>query len=411
MHLVFLNQYFPPDDAPTGRVLAAVAEELRRNGHEVTVLCSAAGGYTGVPASGECLSGHRLENESRVRVIRLGATAFGRGSFVGKLVDYLSFYLGVVWRLATLRPGPDRVVALTTPPLLSLLARGGSKLRGGDHAHWVMDLYPDVMVAHGMLRAEGVAHRGLRALARWGLGGGRNAGVLVLGPDMAERTARLVEHGAVDWVPLWATASETDEAALEVQGNRLRRERGWDGLVMMYSGNMGLGHRFHEFLEAARLAEVGERWVFFGGGKRRGEVQAFSEAHPDARLELHDYVSHETLAAHLRSADVHLASLEPGWEGTMVPSKLQGIAAVGRPILFVGSDRSSIGRWIAEGGAGWVVPPEDSAAMRKAIREAADPGQRARRGEAAAALARKLFQADRNIARSAAFLSRSDDRA
>ena len=46
MHLVFLNQYYPPDVAPTGVMLEAVVEELARQGHAVTVLC-AAGGYAG----------------------------------------------------------------------------------------------------------------------------------------------------------------------------------------------------------------------------------------------------------------------------------------------------------------------------------------------------------------------------
>jgi colanic acid biosynthesis glycosyl transferase WcaI len=46
MHLVFLNQYYPPDAAPTGVMLAAVVEELAAQGHKVTVIC-AEGGYAG----------------------------------------------------------------------------------------------------------------------------------------------------------------------------------------------------------------------------------------------------------------------------------------------------------------------------------------------------------------------------
>ncbi len=227
MHLVFLNQYYPPDAAPTGVMLQAVAEECARQGHQVTVIC-ADGGYAGgggvvgsrlsvVSEDGEeeelsvvscSLSERKLASAqaqpttdnrqpttpspTSLRIHRLPATRFGRGTFVGKLLDYASYYVGVAWRLGTMNPRPDRIVALTTPPYLSVLARAVSKLRGADHAHWVMDLYPDVMVAHGMLAEGGWKHRLLAGIARWGFGGRRCAAVLTLGPDMAARCGGVV---------------------------------------------------------------------------------------------------------------------------------------------------------------------------------------------------------------------------
>jgi hypothetical protein len=219
MKIVFLNQYHPPDAAPTGVMLAAVAEELAAQGHEVTVIC-AEGGYAGGrdaftqashlsptarggngpqtkkedPSGGGPASRDEVGRmrKSDPTMLRIRATRFGRGTFGGKVMDYLSYYVGVAWKLLWLRPRPERIVALTTPPYLSVLARVLSKVRGGDHAHWVMDLYPDVMVAHGMLREGSAAHRLLAGLARWGFGGKRRAALLTLGPDMAERVGDMV---------------------------------------------------------------------------------------------------------------------------------------------------------------------------------------------------------------------------
>jgi hypothetical protein len=124
---------------------------------------------------------------------------------VGKLLDYASYYGGVVWKLGVMNQRPDRIVSLTTPPYLSVVARTVSWFRRADHAHWVMDLYPDVMVAHGMLREGGMLQRVLGGLARWGFGGKRCAAVLTLGPDMAERVGHYVSATSkqVEWVPLW----------------------------------------------------------------------------------------------------------------------------------------------------------------------------------------------------------------
>lgn len=210
MHFVFLNQYFPPDVAPTGVMLKAVAEALAEQGHHVSVLC-ATGGYAAGddPAAAAEPRSAAHHSGGEVHIIRLGATRFGRRTFAGKLADYAGYYLAVAWKLAVMRR-PERVVALTTPPYLSVLARVLSKLRGATHAHWLMDLYPDVMTAHGMLREDGPAHRILRGLARWGLGGGRSRALLTIGPDMAERLRMLVPDHAdqISWVPLWGTAAQ-----------------------------------------------------------------------------------------------------------------------------------------------------------------------------------------------------------
>ncbi|MCW1887330.1 glycosyltransferase family 4 protein [Luteolibacter flavescens] len=426
MHFVLLNQYYPADEAPTGLMLEAVAESLLAEGHRVTVLC-AAGGYAGDAGAPESApeNGTARSDARQVQVVRIGATKFGRGTFVGKLADYASYYLGVAWKLLTLDPKPDRVVALTTPPYLSVLARLVTKFRGADHAHWVMDLYPDVMVAHGMLREGSLQHRILSAFARFGFGGKRCATVITLGPDMAERVGRHMDAGkTVEWVPLWGTGESSNEEAgevpksigeLEAEGRALRRERGWadDEVVLMYSGNMGLGHRFGEFLAAVRTqvakgtaGKPGFRFVFFGGGKRRVEIERFIAEHPDMPVELHDYVPRRLLEAHLRSADIHLASLESSWSGTMLPSKLQGIFAVGRPVLFVGDVKSSTGRWSEESGGGWTVAPGDVEGLCRVIDEAAAPAVRLQKGNAARDYHERHFDRRVNSARLATLFSR-----
>ena len=176
MHLVFLNQYYPPDAAPTGVMLAAVAEELAAQGHEVTVIC-AEGGYANVerrtsnvehpttdgragfthpadlspsargkegspkknvdPAIAGRPSAEKMGHlrKGAPTVLRIRATRFGRGTFLGKVVDYLSYYVGVAWRLAVMRPRPERIVALTTPPYLSVFGAGDVEVpRGGSCA-------------------------------------------------------------------------------------------------------------------------------------------------------------------------------------------------------------------------------------------------------------------------------------
>lgn len=411
MHFVFINQYYPPDAAPTGIMLVRVVQEIVEAGHQVTVIC-AKGGYASKGDDDKELKRAEELQQDGVKVVRVGATSFGRGSFIGKLVDYVSFYVGVVLALVGLSHKPDKIVALTTPPYLSILARVFSKRHGCGHSHWVMDLYPDVMVAHGMLKSGSVLHRLLAALARWGFGGQRCSEVISLGPDMAQRVACYLDEGKTSpWIPLWSGSNTSSTVPDEVMS--LRESRGWreEDLVLMYSGNMGLGHLFDEVLAVASeeaSAEISRakntRFAFFGGGKRRAEMEAFVSAHPNASVELHDYVDAQDLNAHLASADVHLVSLRPEWDGTMVPSKLQGVFAARRPVIFIGSENSSIGQWVLESGGGWLIAPTDVDALKLAIGEASEPDECDRRGELAHSFSMEYFSGNINARRVANLL-------
>lgn len=396
MHLVFLNQYFPPDAAPTGTMLRDAAVAAVAAGHQVTVLC-ASGGYAAAVDAAGTHRGSPSEPPDGIRVIRIGATRFGRTSKLAKLTDYFTYSVGLCWHLLRLRPRPDRVIALTTPPYLCLLARVFSKFRGADHAGWEMDLYPDVMIAHGMLRRGSFPANLLAFLSRLGHGGKRMRVALTLGPDMAAALAAYADPARIEWIPLWGPPAAPNRNPVG-----LRASRGWesDDLILMYSGNMGLGHRFGEILSIATAtpSTAHRRFVFFGGGSRHREIASAIAEHPDAPLELHPYADAADLANHLASADIHLVSLEPKWTGTMVPSKLQGIFAVGRPVIFVGDRESSIGQWITESGGGIVVPPGDIAALASALEHFSVSANRACAGKAASEYARTHFSRAENPA-------------
>jgi len=229
---------------------------------------------------------------------------------------------------------------------------------------------------------------------------------------MDMRVRRYLNHETSSgWIALWG--GEVVGNGLDEEANQIRKRRGWnDGdLVVMYSGNMGLGHLFDDALEVAKntnmsVGKKNVRFTFHGDGKRRVEIERFQQAFPDAPLELHGYEAKERLSAHLRSADVHLVSLNPAWDGTMVPSKLQGIFAVGRPVILIGSKDSSIGQWVTESGGGWIVPPGDPEGLATAICAAENDEERIQRGRAALKFSKSLFSRDTNSRRYAEAFTR-----
>jgi colanic acid biosynthesis glycosyl transferase WcaI len=394
MRFLLLNQFYPPDGAPTGQYLHDLARELVARGHGVRVVCSRhAYGTAKDLGPGGVLDG--------VDVRRVRGAAFSPVSWLGRTVAHSLYFFQATASALLESPRPDLVLSATSPPFLGLAGAMARRWRGVPQAEWTMDVYPGVIHAHWAGRNPTWSPHILDALARFQLR--RAALVLTLGTSMAARVARYVSDGTrIETVPLWSLLEANGSGSSD-----LRAVRGWpaDGLVLLYSGNMGRGHRFGEFLEAARrLGQNGPIWAFVGSGPRRAEIERFRLEHPNARVQLLASVPSAEVAASLASADVHLVSLSRAWQGLIVPSKLQGAFGLGRPVLFVGAADNEIAAWIKESGGGWVVDEGDVEGVLRALEEAADPSERHRRGRLGREYAREHFDVVHNRGRVADLL-------
>ncbi|HPC93809.1 MAG TPA: glycosyltransferase family 4 protein [Sedimentisphaerales bacterium] len=195
MRILLLNQFYKPDVAATGQLLADVGEALVARGHEVHVICSRRryGGGSLTPAADEVLDG--------VHVHRVLTTGFGRRRLAGRAADYVSFYVSAAWRSLWLAR-PDVCLSLTTPPFIGLIGLMLGRLRGTRNVLWVMDLYPEIAAAYGLLRQRG---RLCRLLGRINRRLYRNAeAVISLGEVMTQRLAAAgVEAGRLHTVHNW----------------------------------------------------------------------------------------------------------------------------------------------------------------------------------------------------------------
>lgn len=375
MTVLFLNRVYPPVEGATGQLLAQLAEGLAREGMDVTVLTTAAGDEAAVAAARGV--GVRIE---RVRVL-----AFTRASHWRRALSYLSVYPRLFWRAWRL-PRADVVVTMTDPPMLLVLGPCLKWFKGGRLLHWAQDLYPEVAEELGVLRQGGAMARLLRGLSTWALR--QHDRVVAVGRCMQERLrARGLAEERIEVIPNWALQDSAAAAAEEV--GAFRREHGLaDRLVVMYSGNFGLAHPFEAILEAARrMRTQGPRllFVFVGGGSRLGWLREQAASLSNVRFLPLQPV--ERLPVSLAAADLHLASMHESACGLVVPSKVYGILAAGRPCLFLGPKRSEVGRLIEEHGCGEVLPPAEAPALVEALHRWTEPAKLRQAQQAAAALA------------------------
>ena len=382
MIIYLVNRYFWPDESATSLLLTDLAEDLQAAGHQVQVFTS------------RQLYNHpqaqlpRRQIWQGIQIHRLHTSRFGRRHFCGRLMDIITFHLALRYA-NNITVKPDAWFVMTDPPLVVNTVLQLRRRLGGRVIHHVDDVYPDLAMALGSLPSRGLVSS---LLNRWAKAGLRDCDqVLALGACMARVLKQKgVAEDRLAVAPPWADGSRL--YPLEHAENRFRQAMGIPGdhLVVMYSGNMGLGHRFETILSAARsLAPVDTvHFVFIGDGAKKPQIEAFRRVHNLKNIILQPYQPRERLRETLSAGDVHLISLDAKVQGLIVPSKLAGILAVGRPAVFLGSQQNSVATAILQGQCGYVIPEGDVSRLEEVIETLMkDKGYRRRLGEAA----RKLF--------------------
>lgn len=310
----------------------------------------------------------RYEYLDGVHVHRVWTSTFGRANLIGRALDYLSFHgSSLLCMLKRVRRG-DIVVAKTDPPLISVFAAFVTHIKGASLINWLQDLFPEVAAE---LRVRGLSsgplYRFLKGLRNWSL---RTATAnVVLGDRMAKRIEREIgQPEKTRVIPNWVIGGGMRPVAKEQ--NPLVAEWGLEKkFVLGYSGNLGRAHDCKTILDAAMSLQRDPSilFLFIGGGAGYEWLKTEVEQRGMNNVLFKPYQPAGRLAYSLSVPDAHLISLDPRLEGLIVPSKLYGILAVGRPMIFLGDRWGEIGSLIDEYELGFAVEMGDSEPIVDAV--------------------------------------------
>ncbi|MBS0235257.1 MAG: glycosyltransferase family 4 protein [Proteobacteria bacterium] len=391
MRLIFVNRFFHPDHSATSQMLSDLGFGLAEKNLEIIVITSRQR-YDGPKAS---LPSRDTANG--VRIERIWTSHFGRDRLLFRGIDYLTFYVSVARVLARTARRGDIIIAMTDPPVISAVAALVARWRGARIINWLQDVFPEVAealdIATGPMSILFATLRRLRNISlHWA-----DTNVAI-----GERMARHVEtlgmsRDRIVVLPNWADTDAICPIPAEI--NTLRRE--WNlarKFVVAYSGNLGRAHDIDTLLQA--IIAMNERslekhrihWLFVGGGALYKRLERETRQRGCTNVSFYPYQPRERLAESLSVADTHIVSLKPSLEGLIVPSKFYGVAAAGRPSLFIGCPDGEVARLINQFGCGASVAMGDAEALVRTVNLLAqDRNACAAMGERARAMCEENF--------------------
>jgi len=355
--IVVASQHYPPDPSTTATIMEEIACRLAEE-HEVLVL-------SGSP--GELPSSQAGPRKPRILAVRNRTT--GKAALVRRAVTELLFVVRAFFALMReLRRG-DVVLTVTAPFMLPYAVAVAAKLKGARSALIMHDLFPDVLVMAGLLKAGSIMTRAMRA-ANVLMFRALNV-VITIGRD-AERpllSYQGMTRSKIRFIPNWATLAPAPRPL--TTGNPFRRAL-TARFVVGLSGNLGFTHDPDIVFAAARLLKNDSDIHFLLSGWGIG-FERLKQLQTDADLPNVSFVprvEEAQLEAFLAAADLWIIPYRKDVAGVSVPSRFYNLLAVGRQVVIVSEPEAEAALTVVENGLGWVVTPGRPDQLAETIRMA-----------------------------------------
>ena len=370
-HLLVLNQYYRPGVEATAHLLTELCEALADD-YDVTVITGRLLGHEDDPD---------YERVNGVELIRVHSTAFDRSSLLHRAVNYFT-YLGRALRRGLVSARPDLVLCMTDPPMVGDVALLVARRFGVPLVVVSQDVFPEIAVEVQRLRNPLLVGL-LGVLTRFYLR--RADAVVAIGETMRDRLeAKGVSQKRLHVIPNWV---DTMALTPQPRDNAWAELYGLDGrFVVMHSGNIGHAQDLETLIRASTSFPDLDRLsvVLIGFGARHAHLARLAARIGADKVSFLDYQPREVLSQSLSSADIHFVGLGRGLSGYVVPSRVYGILAAGKPIIAAADEDSETAQLVRRIGCGVAIPPGRPDLLAEEIRRAAggeyDLAEMGRRG-------------------------------
>ena len=361
--ILFINQYYYPDKASTGQLLTELCEWLAEH-FDLTAL-------VGTPSYSVDFKGKAIDSregskskEQGVKVVRVFNTSFARGNLFGRLLNYLTFMLSAFLK-ALLLEKHDIIIVMSDPPTVNFVGYLTKKIKGGKLIQICQDVYPEL--AKILKQADNPLLLTVFSFLN-GLSQASCDRIIAIGEGMKKRLAgKGIPDDKIEVIENWI---DTDLITPEPKNNSFAQKNGLlDKFVVMHSGNIGLSQNLELLIRTAEVLSDKKEifFVFIGDGASKNHLVKLAEEKHLENVKFLPYQEKQDLKYSLSAADIHFISLKKGLSGLIVPSKIYGIMAAGKPVIACLEKNDDVAELIEEVKFGINIPLEDPELLAKGI--------------------------------------------
>jgi glycosyltransferase involved in cell wall biosynthesis len=356
--ILFLCQYFYPEYISSAELPFDTASRLADEGWKVGALC----GYPKEYSLKGKVPGKELVNGIMIR--RLKYLQMNRGGVFGRLINYFSFSVTVIFHLFEIRKYRS-VIVYSNPPVLPIAGAIAKKLFKTKFIFVAYDIYPEIAIKTGAISRGGIISRLMDKVNKQVYKTADK--VIVLSSKMREFVLnnREISGERVAMIPNWYKNEQLGKADAK---NNPFYERYCGKLVVSYLGNMGVCQDMYTIQEAM-LSLKEEPDVFFmfaGHGHKKMLLKDYIEENKISNAQVLDFLHRDDYLNALTISSCAIVSLADGLTGLCAPSKAYAYMMSGLPVIAIMGD-SDIANDVGKHAAGFVIGNGDSGKLVEII--------------------------------------------
>jgi len=360
-NILLMSLIYSPDNVSTAQIMAGIAGDLNRGAFRVKVLTSTPHYHrdTSMEArqplrwalwpflqksqlDGVDVLHIPMPDKSCPKMLRLLSWFW----FVG-----MAFVAGVLMRFR-----PDAILVCTPPPFLGPCAALLSMIKGSRLVYNVQELYPDIAVNLGVMRAGGVIEKFFTRMEQFTYR--RATWVTSITEAMCAKLRMRLEPEKVKLVPNFVELVGEGRGAVASALDR--------PFTVTYAGNMGIPQKLDLLVAAARVLPAVKVW-FVGDGRDKARLK--EQAKGLENVVFTDYQPLSEMPRIYAESDLFYVGQDPAACSDGIPSKLYRILGNGKPILAVTPDSSDMAEFVRTSGGGVVVDDFSPISLAKAVQE------------------------------------------
>ena len=378
MRILIYGLNYEPEWVGTGKFTGEMARYLAQSGHAVHVVTAPPYYPTWRIRPGYSAWRYRRETLGGVDVIRCPLWVPRHPSGLTRLLHLLSFALSSAPALLVQASWHPQLILAVAPTLAAAPAAWlSARLFGCPAWLHIQDFELEAALRLEMLPGMRPLARLLQQAESWLLN--RFDHLSTISARMQERLWHQgIPAHKTSLLPNWVDCDEI----FPHPGPHSYREQ-WDipmdKILLLYAGSMGEKQGLELIIQAARQLQADPRlqFVLCGAGSSRQRLEELAAGLDNVRFV--PLQPPEALTYLLHAADIHLLVQRPAAADLVMPSKLTGMLASGRPVLATAEPDTELARVVSQ--VGVCVPPENLDAFCAAVQQLADqPDLRARLG-------------------------------
>ncbi|MBS19686.1 MAG: hypothetical protein CL733_01470 [Chloroflexi bacterium] len=350
-NILVINQYYEPDVASSGQLLAELCEGIVESGNKVTVVVA----QPSYESNSEDAYPFELLNGVNVHRIPMKGTK-GRANIVFRVLGYVRFLIFSIIKSLQLSKTEDFnvVMTLSNPPIIGIVGVYLSKKMKIPYVSVLYDIHPDIVEAMKWISLPKFLFKMWNDMTSWIISNSDRTVVLGNGMKQNLINTKNADPNKVDIIPIWARPEfhprDTNKTKVKDQFGIKN-----DHLLILFAGNIGIMQPVAPVIKAAvNLKNMPVTFLFLGGGVGMKSLAETIAQNKLTNVMILPYQPMDDFINLLSTSDACLVTLADGMEKLSVPSRAMTFMSAGKPIIAMMNDESDIAILIRDGSCGLV---------------------------------------------------------